>query len=230
MSRYYADYECRADNAHGSASWLVSLRVATPPGPIRQVVLEKVTATTIMFKFVPPQSSGGLKITSYIAEYKDTKQSWEEARKRYWFQQTEGTFELGNLQPWKSYDIRFGCSNPVGVSGWAEQLQITLPQPSPPHRPVLFLNGENVEETELEGSANSSLELSWDRPETNGAPIDFYRVEEAVLETNRTNVTLVSSDGQRVCRLGETNEIYLSANNDLRLASRDTFIYELCSV
>ena len=152
------------------------------------------------------------------------------SRKRYWFQQTEGTFELGNLQPWKSYDIRFGCSNPVGVSGWAEQLQITLPQPSPPHRPVLFLNGEKVEEEELEVSANSSLELSWDRPETNGAPIDFYRVEEAVLETNNTNVTLVSSDGQRLCRLGETNEIYLSANNNLRLASRDTFIYELCSV
>ena len=44
------------------------------------------------------------------------------------------------------------------------------------------------------------------------------------------NVTLVTSDGQRLCRLGETNEIYLSANNNLRLASRDTFIYELCSV
>ena len=59
---------------------MLALRVASVPGPIRQVVLEKVTATTIMFKFVPPQSSGGLKITSYIAEYKDTKQSWEEAR------------------------------------------------------------------------------------------------------------------------------------------------------
>ena len=77
-----------------------------------------MTATTIRLRFVPPQSTGGLKITSYIAEYKDTKQSWEESRKRYWFHQSEGTFELGNLQPWKSYDIRFGCSNQVGVSPW----------------------------------------------------------------------------------------------------------------
>ena len=78
--KYYTDYECRAHNLHGSASWLMSLRVATVPGPIRQVVMEKVTATTIMFRFVPPQWSGGLEITSYIAEYKDTKQPWEEAR------------------------------------------------------------------------------------------------------------------------------------------------------
>ena len=178
--------------------------MASVPGPIRQVVLEKVTATTIMLRFVPPQSSGGLNITSYIAQYKESRQSWSESRKRYWFHQSEGTFELGNLQPWKSYDIRFGCSNLVGSSPWGEQLQITLPQPSTPDSPVIFINGERLEDTVVEVSGNSTTELSWERPESNGANIDFYRLEQSRLdETNRTvAVSLVSSDGQRVVSLG----------------------------
>ena len=187
--------------------------MATVPGPIRQVVLEKVTATTIMLRFVPPQYSGGLNITSYIAQYKESRQAWSEARKRYWFQQSEGTFELGNLQPWKSYDIRFGCSNSVGVSPWGEQLQITLPQPSTPDSPVIFINGQRledrVEDTVVEVEANSSTELSWERPESNGASIDFYRVEQSRLgETNRTvAVALVSSSAQRGVRLGNISRL-----------------------
>ena len=84
---------------------------------------------------------------SYVAEYKEARQTWEEARKRYWFQEAGagGTFELGNLEPWASYNIRsaqtkpyptkfqrvsrFGCANDVGISPWDEELQITLPKP-----------------------------------------------------------------------------------------------------
>ena len=214
ISRYYTDYECRARNVHGEASAMLALRVASVPGPIRQVVLEKVTATTVMLRFVPPQSSGGLNITSYIAQYKESRQAWSEARKRYWFQQSEGTFELGNLQPWKSYDIRFGCSNLVGVSPWGEQLQITLPQPSTPDTPSIFINGESLEEdslgtTVVEVTGNSSTELSWERPESNGANIDFYRVEQSRLtETNRTvAVSLVSSSDQRLVTLGNVRSV-----------------------
>ena len=81
---------------------------------------------------------------SYVAEYKEARQGWEEARKRYWFQEAGGSFELGNLEPWTSYNIRsewthkltevrvlfrFGCANDVGISPWGEELQITLPKP-----------------------------------------------------------------------------------------------------
>ena len=96
----------------------------------------------------------------------------------------------------------------MGVSEWAEQLQITLPQPSPPDRPVLFADGERMvgEEAELELTGNSTtVELSWDRPDDNGAVIDYYRLEVVSLETNSTNVTLVSGEGRRVARLGRVN-------------------------
>ena len=60
------------------------------------------------------------------------------------------------------------------------------------------------EDTVVEVEANSSTELSWERPESNGASIDFYRVEQSRLEeANRTvAVSLVSSEGQRVVTLG----------------------------
>lgn len=149
--RYYTTFVCKAENSHGTASLPLELRAATVPGAIRQVVMEKVTATTIRFRFVPPASTGGLPLVSYVAEYKESRQSWKEAKKRFWFQGSEGSFELGNLQPWTSYQIRFavcvvscndknrvvtsamklrfGCANNVGISSWAEQLQITLPKP-----------------------------------------------------------------------------------------------------
>ena len=80
--------------------------MATVPGPVRQVVPERWTATTITFRFVPPQSNGGLPLMSYVAEYKEARQSWKEAEKRYWFKDLGGSFELGNLKPWTSYNIR----------------------------------------------------------------------------------------------------------------------------
>ena len=83
--RYYGTYECRAENKYGTAVHRIRLAVAHPPGQIRQVVVEKVTATTLHFRFVPPEDTGGVPIDSYIAEYKEVRQSWEEAIRRYWF-------------------------------------------------------------------------------------------------------------------------------------------------
>ena len=43
--RYYGTYECRAENKYGTAVHPIQLAVAHPPGQIRQVVVEKVTAS-----------------------------------------------------------------------------------------------------------------------------------------------------------------------------------------
>ena len=84
--RYYGTYNCRAQNRYGTVDHPIELAVARPPGPIRQVVVEKVTATTLHFRFVPPEDTGGLPIESYIAQYREVRQSWKEARRRFWFQ------------------------------------------------------------------------------------------------------------------------------------------------
>ena len=104
--RYYTRYDCVAENDHGSETVTLELRRAGRPGPVRQVVMEKVTATMIRFRFVPPKSTGGLPLISYVAEYKEARQDWRDAKKRFWFQENDGSFELGNLKPWTSYQIR----------------------------------------------------------------------------------------------------------------------------
>ena len=69
--------------------------------------------------------------------------------------------------------------------------------------------GPSVEMEVVEVAGNSSTELSWERPESNGANIDFYRVEQSRLtETNRTvAVSLVSSSDQRLVTLGNVRSV-----------------------
>ena len=83
--QYYRTYECRANNKYGTAMHPIELVVASTPGMIRQVVVEKITPTSLHFRFVPPEDNGGVRIDSYIAEYKEIKKEWKDASKRYWF-------------------------------------------------------------------------------------------------------------------------------------------------
>jgi len=236
--RYYTSYVCQASNVHGTANVSIDLLVATVPGPVRQVVPERWTATTIMFRFVPPQTNGGLPLLSYVAEYKEARQSWKEARKRYWFQDSGGTFELGNLKPWTSYNIRFGCANNVGLSVWGEELQITLPKPGPPDIPSVYIQQEDWNYMDHEVyllDDNTTLEITWDRPEDNGAEIDFYRIEYwlswSINTADNTNndgtsnktILLIEADSKRFFTLeslepGYIYTITIFAHNEVGLS------------
>ena len=81
---YYGFYECKAENPHGIAFHQIELEKASEPSPIQQVIRDKLTATTIQFRFVPPIKTGGLPIDAYAVEYKDTKSSWLAAKRRVW--------------------------------------------------------------------------------------------------------------------------------------------------
>ena len=94
--------------------------------------------------------------------------------------------------------LRFGCANNVGISSWAEQLQITLPKPGrkrekfPPQQlsnlnmsncvgvpssPSIFIDDELIESLEdyVVESVNASVNISWDYPDSNGEAIDYFR-------------------------------------------------------
>ena len=45
---------------------------------------DKITATTIQFRFVAPTDTGGLPIESYAAEYKESTKEWAGAPRRLW--------------------------------------------------------------------------------------------------------------------------------------------------
>ena len=56
--QYYGMYTCKAVNPHGEAFHEIELREAHEPGYVLQAVTDKVTATTIQFRFVAPTDTG----------------------------------------------------------------------------------------------------------------------------------------------------------------------------
>ena len=83
-SDYYGFYKCKAENPHGIAFHEIELEEASEPSMIQQAILDKTTATTLQFRFVPPTNIGGLPLDAYAVEYKETRHLWNQARRRVW--------------------------------------------------------------------------------------------------------------------------------------------------
>ena len=81
---YSIRYTCKAINPHGEAFTEIELKEAREPSTLQQAVTDKVTATTIQFRFVAPHDTGGLPIDSFSVEYKETTQEWDHAKRRVW--------------------------------------------------------------------------------------------------------------------------------------------------
>ena len=91
-------------------------------------------------------------------------------------------FKLEDLQAWTSYDLRFATSNEVGISPWSEYLQITLPRPRVPDKPVLYVDEiPVVDPTEAFIVNNHSAAISWDVSHCNGAVIDYYELTKVIV-------------------------------------------------
>ena len=83
-SDYYGFYKCKAENPHGIAFHEIELEEASEPSAIQQAILDKTTATTLQFRFVPPTKTGGLPIDAYAVEYKTSQADWISAKRRVW--------------------------------------------------------------------------------------------------------------------------------------------------
>ena len=82
--KYFGDYRCHAENPHGAANHTIELILAQEPTQIQQAVLDRVTSTTLHFRFVPPTNIGGLPLDAYAVEYKETRHEWNLAKRRVW--------------------------------------------------------------------------------------------------------------------------------------------------
>ena len=80
----FFSYTCKAINPHGEAFTEIELKEAREPSTLQQAVTDKVTATTIQFRFVAPHDTGGLPIDSFSVEYKETTHEWDDAKRRVW--------------------------------------------------------------------------------------------------------------------------------------------------
>ena len=105
-------------------------------------------------------------------------------------------FKLEDLQAWTSYDLRFATSNEVGISPWSEYLQLTLPRPRVPDKPVLYIDDiPVVGPTEAFIVDNHSVAISWNASNCNGAVIDYYELTKVIVNAtvdslnNKSDIT-----------------------------------------
>jgi len=189
-SDYYGFYKCKAENPHGIAFHEIELEEAREPSRIQQAIIDKTTATTLQFRFVPPTDTGGLPVDAYAVEYKNTKSDWISAKRRVWPARdiSDGGYVLEDLLPITTYDLRFGSKNRVGFSEWSAEQRITMPRPGPPQPPTLKTEQFGVEMNGIiEVNTSNSYELSWKIPEDNGVPIDYFLL--AYYPVRRDSVT-----------------------------------------
>lgn len=243
--KYYGHYTCKAENIYGSAEQEIELIQANEPTQIQQAVLDKVTSTTLQFRFVPPTNIGGLPLDAYAVEYKETRHQWNQARRRVWPIAENGEYILEDLSPKTTFDLRFGCKNRVGFSPWGAGQQVTMPKRGRPEPPILnsedygmpgFLNDGGF----IELDSTNEYELSWQIPEDNGLPIDMFllkyfpvRVEESYSDTWEKSGDTVEIEIQNrgsvrhVLDIPYRNtyvKIVLQAHNELGLSDESVLI------
>ena len=83
-NEYYGVYQCKAENSYGLAFHDIELEEAHEPSKIQQAIIDKTTATTLQFRFVPPTDMGGLPVDAYAVEYKEVRSDWISSKRRVW--------------------------------------------------------------------------------------------------------------------------------------------------
>ena len=188
-SKYYGNYTCKAENSHGVSFQTIVLKEATVPSVIPEIIVDKITATTLLFLITPPESNGGMPIEEYVIEYKLEKQSWDQSIHKMW-RQSDRKFSLDNLSPETSYNLKFCSKNKVGHSKWTEPQKVTLLKRGKPEIPHLDLTifplEKNAETRILNLNQTEQLKLSWDAPNDNGFPIDFFILKHQQVAFNNS--------------------------------------------
>ena len=140
-------------------------------------------------------------------------------------------FKLEDLQAWTSYDLRFATSNEVGISPWSEYLQLTLPRPRVPDKPVLYIDEiPVVDPTEVFIVDNRSAVISWDASHCNGAVIDHYELTKVFVNATYELLNNKSGVTNRIMWHSEhivsTDRILTSQPQtlDLNFLPQDSFI------
>jgi len=188
-STYYRTYKCKAENPFGVKYHEIVLEEAQEPSMLQQAILDKNTATSFQFRFIPPTHDGGVKIENYAVEYKvantyasdGVREDWTKARRRVWPVDEDGFgYVLEGLYPKTAYDMRFGTRNRVGFSQWSPKVQYVTSDIGAPLPPILRIQTgsrhmlRESEDDVITLPASKEYEVSWTIPEDNGIKIDYF--------------------------------------------------------
>ncbi|CAL1301489.1 unnamed protein product [Larinioides sclopetarius] len=134
-------YTCEARNAIGENSINILLEEATAPGIITQIVFYKVTPTTVTFRLLGPQDTGGLPITHYVMKYKNANYPDQAAILIEW--PKDSPYVVSELEPRARYRFSVAARNQAGEGPW-KSANYVMPEEATPEPPTIIAKQEEL--------------------------------------------------------------------------------------
>ena len=163
------NYKLILKNVAGTAEASFEVKIQNVPQPVRNLKIDNIHADSAHVTWEEPADDGGLPITSYFVEYRDTRRSQYVRSERLTAQTLE--YELTRLTKGSKYSVRVLAENKLGQS---EPTEIT--------EPFVAKNPFDVpsapRDLKVTGVTRSACQLQWLPPNSDGgSPIQGYIVE-----------------------------------------------------
>jgi titin len=163
------NYKLILKNVAGSTEASFDVHIQNVPQPVRNLKIDNIHAESAHVTWDTPLEDGGLPITSYFVEYRDTRRSQYIKSERLSAQTLD--YELSRLTKGSKYSVRVIAENKLGQS---EPTELT--------EPFIAKNPFDVpsapRELKVTGVTRATCQLQWLPPNNDGgAAIQGYIIE-----------------------------------------------------
>lgn len=188
-------YMVTVENASGSKTAFVNVRVLDTPGAPQNLILKEVTRDSVSLVWDAPLIDGGSRVRNYIVE---KRESTRKAYSTVCASCHKSSWKVGELEEGKMYFFRILAENEFGIGLPVETLEPikVSERPLPPGK------------VSLREVTSSSVTLSWEKPDHDGGSrITGYIVEMQGKGSDKwTQVMVVKTNGALVTGLTQGEE------------------------
>lgn len=198
-------YIVTVENASGSKTAFVNVRVLDSPGAPQNLIVREVTRDSVSLAWDAPVIDGGSRVRNYIVE---KRESTRKAYSTVCASCHKSSWKVGDLEEGKMYFFRILAENEYGIGLPVETLEPikASERPLPPGK------------VSLREVTSKSVTLSWEKPDHDGGSrITGYIVEMQgkgsekwtqvmVVKSNEAHVTGLTQGEEYTFRISSINE------------------------
>ncbi|OQR78327.1 fasciclin-2-like [Tropilaelaps mercedesae] len=173
--RYDRDFVCTAINNLGERSLTFTIREARRPEAPSQPKVQRITATTVTFKFNRLVNNGGMPILEYLIHYWHQGQRPDEAEAKTFSDIISKPLSITKLLPLTKYYFTFSARSEVGEGPHSQQMIVDTTGEAVPDRPM-FVNPPDAD------VQPSRVHIEWTMPLDNGKRVDHFLVSYQLAE------------------------------------------------